>query len=412
MKNHQGATKTASYSGIICLLLFCSMFAKAYGQATEKPFLFNGEQVAAALATHAGNSQFPSHLNFNDFGYAKVDYTFDLDLHSKIASIYRKYSPDYASFVAIDPETGAILSLTSYVRADDFPENFALGASYPAASVFKIITAANVLDRQLASLDTVIPFNGKSTSLYKKQVLEHKDNKYTRRPSLKEAFAKSSNPVFGRLGVEQIGRDSMLNYVGRFGFSRDIVQDLPVKDSQFNLPLMDEWELAEAASGYTKDILIGPVHAAAIAAAIVNGGQMHAPYAVQQVLDKNNRVLYQGGPKVIGEPIQPETAKDLLRMMRETVRIGSARKSFRTAHRYKAFTEASYGGKTGSLTGYEPRGRYDWFVGYGERYGKKIAYASLIVNKEKWYVRSSRVAFEVLNYFFKQAKEDTVVANK
>jgi len=59
------------------------------------------------------------------------------------------------------------------------------------------------------------------------------------------------------------------------------------------------------------------------------------------------------------------------------------------------------GGKTGSLTGYSPRGRHDWFVGYGEASdGRKIAYASLVINKEKWYVRSAMVARLFLQEFF------------
>ena len=80
----------------------------------------------------------------------------------------------------------------------------------------------------------------------------------------------------------------------------------------------------------------------------------------------------------------------------------SAKKSFSSHRRYKAFKGAEFGGKTGSLSGHDPEGRYGWFAGYGERNGKQIAYASLVVYKEKWVVRAARVAFEVLNYVFKQ----------
>lgn len=374
--------------------------------------IFETKQVRSALQPHASSNSFPDLLFFDGFGHARVDYTLDMDLHEEIARIYKRYSPDYAAFVAVDPETGAILTLTSYIKADDIDYNFTLAATYPAASVFKIISAAAALDGGKASTATVIPFNGKSTSLYKRQVLKHTDNKYTRRPSLKEAFAKSSNPVFGRLGIEKIGRDGMLNYVERFGFEQAIAQDLPLGVSQFNLPLLEEWELAEAASGYTRDILISPLHAAMIAAAIANDGQMYAPYVVERVADKNDKPLYLAEQRLLGEPISSKTASDLQVMMHETTRIGSARKSFRTVKRYKAFTDASYGGKTGSLTGYQPKGRYDWFVGYGERNGRKIAYASLIVNKEKWYVRSARVAFEVLNFFFKRSNDEQVAARQ
>lgn len=379
-------------------LLFSASFNTA--SATDS---FTLEQVSGALREHSLVGEFPRYLEFDRFGYAEVDYTLDVGLHKKIAQIYRRYSPDYASFVAIDPDTGALLSLSSYMRDEsDWEDNLALGASYPAASVFKIVSAAAALDSKQMTLESVMPFNGKSTTLYKRQILQHKDNKYTRRQSFKTAFAKSANPVFGRVGIEKLGRDKLMNYVTQFGFGKMVVQDLPVPPSQFNLPLQEEWELAEAASGFTRDILLGPVHAAAFAASLLNDGEMLAPYVVNSIADKNGTVLYQGAPRKIGRTVGTQTANDLLAMMRETVRIGSARKAFRKASRYRAYKGADYGGKTGSLTGYSPAGRYDWFVGFGERDGKRIAYASLIINKEKWYVRSSQVAFEVLNYFFKQ----------
>ena len=59
------------------------------------------------------------------------------------------------------------------------------------------------------------------------------------------------------------------------------------------------------------------------------------------------------------------------------------------------------GGKTGSLTGTNPPGRYDWFVGFAERGNRKIAFATLCINKEKWYVRSTRLSRELLEFFFR-----------
>ena len=312
---------------------------------------FTVEEVSNALHEHSLVGQFPEYLKFERFGYAEVDYTLDAGLHDEIAKIYRRYSPDYASFVAIDPETGAILSLSSYMREEDWSHNLALGSTYPAASVFKIVSAAAALDTKKMTLNSVIPFNGKSTTLYKRQILKHKDNKYTRRPTFKKAFAKSANPVFGRVGIEKIGRDGMINYADQFGFGKTVVQDLPIQPSQFNLPLNEDWELAEAASGFTRDILLGPVHAAAFVASILNDGKMYAPYVVDGIQDKNGNTLYRSTPQVIGETVSSATAKDLMAMMRETVRTGSARKAFRKADRYRAYRGADYGGKTGSLSG-------------------------------------------------------------
>ena len=87
--------------------------------------------------------------------------------------------------------------------------------------------------------------------------------------------------------------------------------------------------------------------------------------------------------------------------MRETVNKGSARSSFKRFFR-KDYEDVIAGGKTGSLTGFKPRGKYDWFVGFGELGDRKIAFSMLCINKEKWYVKSSRFAREMLEYYFKQ----------
>lgn len=364
----------------------------------------NADQLARSLAPYAKSNEFPATLSVDKEDDYSVEYTFDIDLHNHIASIYRAYKPDFATFVAIDPDTGKVLSLTSYVKDLDYSDNFALGATYPAASLFKIVSAAAAIDNKLVSAKTVIPFNGKSTTLYKSQILKHKNNKYTRRMPFSEGFARSSNPIFGRLGVEYLSSDLLFKYAKQMGFGDRLAQDLPVQPSQLDMSLSDDWQRAEASSGFTKDIRLSPLHAAAIAAAVLNDGELLQPYVIEKVLDSKGSEVFTGKKQIAGQMFSKTTADTMKKMMRETTRIGSARKSFSSHRRYKAFKGAEFGGKTGSLSGLSPEGRYGWFVGYGERNGKQIAYASLVVYREKWVVRAARVAFEVLNFVFKQAK--------
>lgn len=386
------------YQSLCCAVFLASCFFSVATNAS------NGQlsllDVKESLSTFARKNEFPSHLNLRKQGQVSVKYTFDIELHNYIASIYRSYKPDYAAFVAIDPDTGEILSLTSYVKDSFYEPNFALGSSYPAASLFKIVSAAAGLDSGVVNSKTVLPFNGKSTTLYKKQIFNHKDNKYTRKVPFKVAFAKSSNPIFGRLGVEYLTDNMIFDYAKRLGFGVDLSQDLPVSASRLNMTLADDWQKAEAASGFTKDILMGPLHAAAMAAAVSNGGTLYRPYLVKSITDRSDREIFKGGVSVLGRSFSESTAKSLKAMMRETTRIGSGRKSFSSHKRYRSYRGSDFGGKTGSLSGYDPDGKYGWFAGFGEKDGRKIAYASLVVYKEKWVVRASRVAFEVLNHFF------------
>ncbi len=395
-------------------LLFSAMVAltlsaMSFGAMAQTPQLLSKEQVAEVITPHAKRSRFPNKLQFSMAdstpinGY--VDYTFDRSVHDNMAKVYLRYQPDYACFVALDAETGAILNLTSFVKSDEQWDNLVMRADYPAASVFKMITAAAGIDSGKLNAGSVIPFNGKSTSLYKKQVLRHKNNKWTRKPTLKESFAKSINPVFAQIGVFKLGKQSLMDYAMRFGFEKPMLTDFQLAQSSIDLDFDDQWQIAEAASGYTKDIKLSPIHAAQLAAIVANDGKMVTPYMVESITDPKGRKLYAKSDKLDSrQVISPESATAMRAMMQETARIGSARKSFSGINRYKVYKGMEIGGKTGSLTGYSPRGRHDWFVGYAQKDGRKVAYASLIINKEKWYVRSAYVARQfIYHYFTEQA---------
>ena len=74
--------------------------------------------------------------------------------------------------------------------------------------------------------------------------------------------------------------------------------------------------------------------------------------------------------------------------------------------RKRKFDDVEMGGKTGSLTGTNPKGKCDWFVGYA-RYGKhRIAVAALTVNEKKWRVKSSALASEFLAGYIRSIQEN------
>ncbi len=366
------------------------------------------QDVADILTPYALNNQFPTTLNAGPVhGPVHFSYTFDKGLHGKMAKVYLQYQPDYACFIAMDAQTGEIINLTSFLKEREPIENLVLRADYPAASIFKFVTAAAALDSNKLSPTSVIPYNGKSTSLYRRQVFQHVDDKWTRRPSFTEAFARSINPVFGRVGARVLGEQTLSDYAQRFGFGASIQSDLNLPISKIHLGLQDEWELVEAASGYTREIRLSPVHAAQMMSSLFNEGRMVAPYFVDHVNRANGEQLYTATPQMLGAPVfDKTTVNELKSLLRATVASGSARKSFADRSRYRIYDGLEIGGKTGSLTGDSPKGRHDWFVGYASKDGRNIVFASLIVNKEKWVVRSAYVARQFIYYYFTQAQEE------
>ena len=355
-----------------------------------------------ALSSYVKAGEFPSQLGLNNQNLY-INYTLDQNLQDWAEARLDRYNPDYGVFVALEPDTGKILALATTRRDQVQSGNLAMRATYPAASTIKLITAAATFEEGIAQPDTVFAFNGKSTSLYKNQVFNVKENKWTRRMSFKTAFAKSVNPIFGRLGAKKLGAETLLSYAERFGFNAQFVSDFDFDNGSFEIDTTDEWQAAESASGYTRRVTLSPIHGAAIAASVANGGKLISPSIVESVTDARNQVLYSSDTPQAISVLSEHSAHWMQKLMRATITEGTGRKSFRSFTREK-FQDVIAGGKSGHLSGADPKGSYDWFIGYGERDSRKIAYAMLCINKEKWYVKSARFAREALEHYF---KEDT-----
>ena len=372
--------------------------------STQKTNYFNISEprIAEVISPSVASHHFPETIQIPGIdidGDLTVEYTIDEALQQEAERLLAKHNPDYGVLVAIDPDSGRILAMADSTRDGENHGNLSVVNTYPAASISKIVTAVAVMDQGQADVGTIIPFNGKSTSLYKKNVFEHKNNKWTRKPTLSESFAKSINTVFGRIGAVDIGGETLRDYFYRLGFNARFASDFEFGNGAIDLEVEDRWQVAESASGYTRRNTLSPLHAAVLAATAVNGGNLVAPVLVSKITGPYGIPLYVHDEPAVSPAMTPETASKLARMMRATVSKGSARKSFRRFHR-GYLEEAKVGGKTGSLTGFKPKGKYDWFVGFGELGDRKIAYAALCINKEKWYVKSARLARELLEYYF------------
>ena len=377
----------------------------ASGEATQAPDKINTPTIDKAFLREAISGyieagQFPRQLTAGDENLY-VNYTLDQGLQEWATTRLQKYNPDYGVFVALEPDTGKILALATTRRDQQTSASLALRATYPAASTFKLITAAATIEEGLATPETKFSYNGKSTSLYKRQVYNVKKNKWTQNVSFKTAFAKSINPIFGRLGAQQLGRQTLIDYAERFGYNAQFISDFEFDNGRIEINPDDDWEAAESAAGYTRRNTLSPIHGAVIAAAIANGGKLISPSIVESVTNGENEVLYTASEPMSMEIISEKTARGLQKLMRATITEGTGRKSFRTFTRQK-FPDVVTGGKSGHLRGFNPKGSYDWFIGYGERDSRKIAYAMLSINKEKWYVKSAIFASEALEYYFKQ----------
>jgi len=307
--------------------------------------------------------------------------------------------PRQIAMVVMDANLGRILAMAGFDLEN--PEtNPCTAAIFPAASVFKIVTAAAAVDALGYTPQTPLYFNGNKYTLYKRQLKEVK-NRYTVKVSLAKAFADSINPVFGKLGQTYLGKDKLSAYARAFGFNQTPLTDLVFDGGRFSIE-EDPFHLAELGCGFNRDTLISPVFGAMMLTPLFNQGQMLLPAVVSRVTNAKGETVYTHTRESLAQAIDPASAPAIIRLMEKTVSRGTARKAFGKFSRDKTLGELVIGGKTGSLSNREHTIKYDWFTGFGkEKTGPKAIVVSIVVGHGKYIgTRAGTHARSILEHYF------------
>lgn len=360
-------------------------------------------QIAKALNDKIKNNELPSKMDVQWDGHDEqfaVNYTIDSSLQQEADRLLKSYKPDYGAIFMIDATTGEVLAMSSFQRDNPTGNNLNLQATFPAASVFKVVTATAAVDKAGVEPSHKIHYNGGAYTLYKKNVLSDRVTRWTNVISLKDAFARSINTAFGRLSIENLHPEDLNEYSNRFMFNQEIAADFPVDMGVAYIPPGKGFEMAEAASGYNKMNRMSPVQGAMIAASVANDGKVVVPYIVNSMQDKEGKTVYQGQTMNKGQTMSKESAAKVRELMEQTVIAGTSRRSFRPITKDRKFKEIEMGGKTGHLTGDNPKGRVDWFVGYALEENRKIAVAAITVNKKFWTVKSAHLGQSMFKKYF------------
>lgn len=308
--------------------------------------------------------------------------TVDPQLQAQMAKLLKMYNPQGAAVVAIDPKTGKVLALA------DYGEGAVTRQVYPAASVFKIITGAALLEKGVSPDDETC-FHGGRHAL-KEKLLQDKPRLDRRCLSLSMALAKSANVVFAKMAVKHLDADELRKEAEHFLFNRPIF-DQPVEQSKADIPDRG-LDFAKSAAGFG-DVKLSPMHAALIAAAVGNGGVAEEPSLLDAI--DGEQVPPTGSMRLLN----PETAASLRDMMKLTISEGTATSSFVERHR-NILGSIEVAGKTGSLSEHKkPFKDYSWFVGFAPADDPKIAVAAVVVNGLKWKVHAPFIAREALKAY-------------
>lgn len=249
------------------------------------------------------------------------------------------------AIVALDPRTGAVKVMASdpgydpnalgdprtYRTLNRDPGspllNRATQGTYPPGSTFKVLTAAAALDSGRYTPDSII--DGSSPKDISGVPLANDEGVSYGPITLTKALTFSVNTVFGQIG-EALGRETMGEYMRRFGFYGKPPLDLPAEEmfasgERLNgrlLPVSSpQVDVGRMAIGQDK-LAVTPLQMAMVVAAVANHGTLMKPRLVDRIVDPDGRVE-RVEPSVFGTPISTQTADELNAMMRTVVESGT-----------------------------------------------------------------------------------------
>jgi cell division protein FtsI/penicillin-binding protein 2 len=322
----------------------------------------------------------------------RVQYTLDTELTRHVFTTLRDRRVALGHVILLDPNSGRVLAYAS-TDIDRFPPT----RTYPAASLVKVITVAAALDRNPGLAKLPCRYQGSPYALTRAQIDPPKRGLEV---SLRKALASSNNQCFAQLAVHVVGGQPLVDAISRFGW---LSAPAPAHSAGSVDPGEDRYGIGMLGCGLAGS-RITPLHAAQLAATLVRG-ELVAPHWVEAVYGPDGRELPLPATAAPRQVITPELAAELRSMLTDTTLRGTARSAFRKRNGKPLLGPVKVAGKTGSLSGTDPKGRYEWFAGVAPADDPRIAVAVLMVQSDLWWRSASQIAAEVLQGVFCEGRD-------
>jgi membrane peptidoglycan carboxypeptidase len=332
-------------------------------------------------------------------------YTIDPVLQDAALTIFRNREVPYASAVVLDLRDNSVLVMAGHSTMDPQvdPIEISTTAWAPAASTFKLVTAASLLENKAATANSKACFHGGLQGLTDDLL---KDNAAldTRCETLSSAIAHSHNAVVGKLALQGLDEDQLTRTAHSLQFGVDIPYEFHIEPSPAHVPT-DAFARAKVAAGFWH-VDLSPMHGALLASVFARGGVYQPPHVIDQVLDPSGQDVTPARP-ADSRVLARDVAKSVGSMMVGTTNEGTARGSFRDEHGNDYVPGIDVAGKTGSLTGKrDPYLNYNWFVGFAPADEPEIAFAVLLANEKKWRIKAHYAARRLVQIYLQ--RRDTI----
>lgn len=352
---------------------------------------------APAPAADPKTSRYVQELNDGH----RIMLTLDPVLQESALTIFENREVPYAGAVMLDIRDNSVLILAGHSSMDTEvdPVEIVASAWAPAASTFKLVTTAGLLESGAVTPSTRACFSGGLHGIEDDMLIDN-PARDTRCETLSSAVGHSYNLVIAKLAHKHLGQQDLVDIAHSLLFETQIPFEYTIERSPAHIPA-DPMERAKVAAGFW-NVDLSPIHAATMVSIFARGGVYQPPHVIDQVIGPDGDDLSPARPKPT-RAISAKTALALGQMMRATTTSGTARKSFVDPQGKPYIADVLVAGKTGSLTGKRsPYLNYNWFIGFAPADHPEIAFAVLLANEPKWRIKAHYAARRLVQIYLER----------
>jgi penicillin-binding protein 2 len=349
--------------------------------------------------------------------------TFDREFQKKVQDILGNR---LGAIAVLEAQTGRVLALATYPQFDPNLFSTGIGAAewqalqadlrrplvnratqgtYPAGSVFKIVTTAAGMEAGGLAASSSFICRGTWTGLGPEWPKTCWAKSGHGNISLDRALTVSCDITYYQVGLllNGVGQDLLPTYARRFGFGTRTGIEIAEEAGLVPDPA---WKLATKGEGWAPgdsvnlaigqaELQVTPLQVAVMVAAVGNGGTLYRPQIVEMVAADVD------APEWVFEPVAAGTlgikASDLEVIQQSLYRVTSAAEG--TAYQAFEGLVMPVAGKTGTAESGQPL-PHAWFAGYAPAGEPEIAIAVIVENAGEGAAYAAPLFRQVLEAYF------------
>ncbi len=244
--------------------------------------------------------------------------------------LYGQYKAQKVSIVIMEPFSGEILALANCpgynpneIKQSDVEnmKNFAISSLFEPGSVFKVISAAALLNQGVVKLKDKVYCENGEYRMGKRTLHDYHKYQWL---DFKSVVVKSSNIGIAK-SIAPLDKNIFYDYLRHFGIGEKTGIDLPGEESGI-LKVSDTWSsYSQTSISIGQEVAVTSLQLAEVMSIIANGGYPVKPHIVKEIRDENGIRIKEIKPEIGKRILNPETAEKLKLVLKEVVDEGTGK---------------------------------------------------------------------------------------